>query len=187
MSEQAWLKQIPEYIGWYFSGFTDGEGSFNVSVKKVPDHRMGWKLEASFNVSQRDRTVLALMKRYIGCGTLRERKDGVVYYEVTNICSLHERVLPFFTKFRLLSATKKRNFSIFRKIVLNMIAGEHHTVQGFKEIMNLREGLNEGRGRKRKYEVHNVLLSKKSAEEPKRESSETIRQTSSGSALGFGE
>ena len=186
MSEQTWLKQIPDHIGWYFSGFTDGEGSFNISVKKVPDHTMGWKLEASFNVSQRDRTILALMKRYFGCGTLRERKDGVVYYEVTNIRSLYERILPFFAKFRLLSASKKRNFSIFREIVLKMIAGEHHTIHGFKDIMNLRERLNEGRGRKRKYEVHNVLL-KEQLSEPKRESSETIRQTSSESTLGFGE
>lgn len=161
MSEINWLKHIPDHIGWYLSGFTDGEGSFNVSVKKVPDHTLGWKLVMSFNVSQRDRTVLALMKRYLGCGTLRERKDGVVYYEVTNIRSLYERVLPFFAKYQLLSASKKRNFSLFRKIVLKMVAGEHRSIHGFKEIMDLREILNEGRGRKRKYEISNVLLSKK--------------------------
>ena len=176
MSEQTWLNQIPDHIGWYFAGFTDGEGSFNVSVKKVPDHTMGWKLEASFNVSQRDRTVLALMKRHLGCGTLRERKDGVVYYEVTNIRSLYERILPFFIKFRFFSASKKRNFSIFREIIFLMIAGEHRTKDGFRGIMDLRERLNEGRGRKRKYDLHNVHL-KDQYNEPKRESSETIRRS----------
>ena len=30
----TWLKQIPEKIGWYLAGFSDGEGSFNVSLRK---------------------------------------------------------------------------------------------------------------------------------------------------------
>ncbi|MBF8280479.1 MAG: Homing endonuclease LAGLIDADG/HNH [Candidatus Magasanikbacteria bacterium] len=158
MSKNKWLKQIPLHIGWYISGFTDGEGSFNVSVKKVPDHRMGWKLAASFNVSQLDQTVLIVMKRYLGCGTLRERKDGVVYYEVTSIRALYERIIPFFLKFRFFSATKKRNFLIFQKIIRKMFAGEHHKPKGFNEIMKYRAVLNEGRGRKRKYDLHNVHM-----------------------------
>ena len=164
-----WLSQIKPDMGNYIAGFTDGEGSFNVSVKKRIDYKDQWKLTASFNISQKDRVILALIKKELGCGTLRERKDGVVYYEVTNITSLKERIIPFFKRFGFLSARKKTNFSIFSSIVEKMANGEHLTENGFQKILELREILNEGKGRKRKYNLSDCI--------PKEESSETIRKT----------
>ena len=163
-----WIKTIDLKIGYYIAGFTDGEGSFNVSVKKKIDYKDQWKLTASFNISQKDRVILARIKHVLGCGTLRERQDGVVYYEVTNARSLQERIIPFFERFRFLSANKKRNFSIFKKIVEAMARGEHLTKDGLKRILQLREILNEGRGRKRKYQLSDVC---------KEGSSETVRET----------
>ena len=151
-----WLKQIPPSIGWYLSGFTDGEGSFNVSLRKK-DYSVGWQISPTFNVSQRDSTVLMLLKRWLGCGTLRSRKDGVMYYEVTNLTALKERVLPFFERFGFLSASKKTNFRIFQEIVKLMTEGYHLQPKGFEEILQLREDLNKGRGRKRKYNINDVF------------------------------
>ncbi len=150
---QAWLKQIPIPIGHYLSGFADGEGSFNVSLRKRIDHNMGWQIVLTFNVAQRDKTVLALFKHHLGCGRLQERYDGVGYYVVTNYVSIEDRVIPFFDRFPFLSASKKKNFSIFRKISKLMAEGKHLTSDGMKEIVELRERLNEGKGRKRKYSI----------------------------------
>ena len=33
-----------EDIGWYLSGFADGEGSFNVTIMKRRDYKTGWKV-----------------------------------------------------------------------------------------------------------------------------------------------
>src|SRR3989344_4997399 len=120
-----WIKTIDPKIGYYIAGFTDGEGSFNVSVKRRNDYKYQWKLTASFNISQKDRVILAQIKHVLGCGTLRERPDGVVYYEVTNIKSLKEKIIPLFKRFQFLSANKKRNFSIFSNIVEEMAKNEH--------------------------------------------------------------
>lgn len=163
-----WIKTIDSKFGYYIAGFVDGEGSFNVSLKKRKDYQGQWKITASFNVSQRDRVILALIKNILGCGTLRERSDGVVYYEVTNIKSLRERIIPFFKRFQFLSANKKRNFSIFKKIVEMMAYNEHLTRDGLRKVLQLREILNEGRGRKRKYQLSDVY---------KEGSSETIRKS----------
>ena len=154
---EQWLKKVPQRHGYYIAGFVDGEGSFNVSLKKREDYRNPWKISASFNVSQRDRVILAFIKRWMRSGTLRERRDGVVYYEVTNVSSLYHNVTPFFTRFPFLSATKKRNFSIFKEVVEKMYRGEHLTPIGFKNIISLRERLNVGRGRKRKYNRSDVI------------------------------
>jgi hypothetical protein len=159
MEHHHWLKNIPSYIGSYLSGFADGEGSFNVSLRKK-DYSTGWQISPVFNVSQRDRTILALFKRWLGCGTLRSRKDGVIYYEVSNLSSLKDRVIPFFQKFKFLSASKKTNFRIFREIVEIMAEGTHLQPEGFKRTLQLREKLNEGRGRKQRYNITDVFESK---------------------------
>ena len=158
MHTQPWLQKIPNEIGWYLAGFADGEGSFNVSIKKADEHILGWKLTLSFNVSQKDPTVLALYKRHLGCGTIRYRKDGIGYFEVTGITALNERVTPFFRKYHFLSATKKHNFVIFQKILAEVNQPSHLSKEGFTSILQLREQLNVGRGRKRKYSVTNVII-----------------------------
>ena len=158
------MNNIPIDIGNYIAGFTDGEGSFNVSIKKRLDFKQSWKLSASFNISQKDRVILAWIKHVLGCGTLRERKDGVVYYEVTNITSLYTVILPFFRRFGFRSAYKKNNFRIFSEIVKIMYEGQHNSPLGFQKVLELREKLNPGIGRKRKYTLQNVLTSEVSSE-----------------------
>lgn len=155
--EEKWLKNIPIHIGWYIAGFSDGEGSFNVSLRQKKDYKIQWQVALSFNVSQRDITNLILLKKHLGCGTLRRRKDGVYYFEVQNFRAIKEKVIPFFRKFYFLSSSKKKNFSIFKKIVILMNEEKHLITEGLKEIVNLREKLNEGRGRKRKYNKKDVI------------------------------
>lgn len=151
-----WLRLIPQEIGWYLAGFADGEGSFNVSLRHRSDFRMEWQPVLTFNVSQRDITNLVLLKRYLGCGRLQHRADGVHYYVVSNPRAIAERVLPFFERFTFFSASKKKNFSIFRRIAKRIDARDHLTREGLHDIAVLREGLNEGRGRKRKYNLDDV-------------------------------
>ena len=105
-----WIKNIPQEVGWYLAGFTDGEGSFNVSLKKVSDYKSKWKIEPSFNVSQRDFSNLIVFKKILGVGMIRKRKDGVFYFEIRNYRMLIERVIPFFDKFQFRSRSKIKNF-----------------------------------------------------------------------------
>ncbi len=159
--EDKTINKIPCRIGWYLAGFTDGEGSFNVSLKKDVEYKVRWHIEPSFNVSQRDKTVLALFKRHLKVGKIRKRKDGVYYYEVRNYKALQEVIIPFFKKHNFLSSEKKKNFSLFQKIVFLMNQGLHNTDKGMKEILEIREKLNQGKGRKRKYSLEDFNNSKK--------------------------
>lgn len=158
-TNKDWLNKVPLSVGHYLAGFVDGEGSFNVSLRKREDHTLGWQIVLTLNVAQRDNTVLALLKRYLGCGRLQERKDGVWYYIVSNPASINHKVIPFFEKFNFLSSSKKSNFSIFRKIAKLMSENKHLTQEGMQEIVTLREKINPGRGRKRKYSLSHYLQS----------------------------
>ena len=150
------MATLPD-IGWYLSGFADGEGSFNVSLRQRPDHRIHWQVVLTFNVAQRDVTNLHLLQKYLQCGRLQRRSDGVHYFVVTNYVDLVEKVLPFFERFPFQSESKIRNFALFKQIAMVVYSGEHLARKGFMKIIELREKLNEGKGRKRKYEKKDVV------------------------------
>jgi len=151
------INDIPANIGWYIAGFVDGEGSFNVSFRRRPDHSIGWQTVLTLNVAQRDKTVLALMKQHLKCGRLQARRDGVWYYVVANPRSIEERIIPFFERFGFLSAKSKRNFKLFKEITHLVSERKHLTREGLKEIARIRELLNEGRGRTRKYTIDHIM------------------------------
>lgn len=163
--------QVPPDIGHYLAGFADGEGSFNVSFRKRQDYQMPWKVSLCFNVSQRDRVILALFKRHLKCGTLRSRSDGVWYYEVNNLTAVLNNVIPFFKRFGFLSAKKKRDFAKFRKLATLIRRSRHLDEGGIRTILSIRSGMNDGGAGRRKYSDKAIL-----SEFGKRESSETTRQ-----------
>ncbi len=151
------IKRVPERIGYYLAGFADGEGSFNISFRKRKDYAMPWKVSLCFNVSQRDKVILALFKRHLNCGTLRGRKDGVWYYEVNNFNAIEENVIPFFNRFSFLSAKKKRDFSKFKQIAKLIKNGEHLNKTGIQSILDIRKEMNDGGVGKRKYSDKDIL------------------------------
>ena len=149
------VRKIEPRFGWYLAGFADGEGSFNVSFRPRKDYRNPWKVSLCFNVSQRDRVILTLFKKHLECGTMRQRKDGVWYYEVNNLTGIVENVIPFFNRFGFLSAKKKRDFSKFKKLAEIMQAGGHLTPEGVREILEIRRDMNDGG--KRRYSDEDIL------------------------------
>ena len=149
------VKQVPVEVGHYLAGFADGEGSFNVSFRRRGDYALPWKVSLCFNVSQRDPVILSLFKRHLRCGTMRQRRDGVWYYEVNNLTPIMENVIPFFRRFRFLSAKKKRDFSKFTKLAKLLQAGRHLSRDGIREILDIRREMNDGG--KRRYTDDDIL------------------------------
>jgi hypothetical protein len=145
------VKEVPEHIGYYLAGFADGEGSFNLSFRKRKDYSQPWKISLCFNVSQKDKAILALFKRHLKCGTLRSRSDSVWYYEVNNFTAIRENVIPFFRRFGFLSAKKKRDFAKFRQIADLIEGNEHLNRKGVEKILEIRRVMNDGGAGRRKY------------------------------------
>jgi hypothetical protein len=149
------VSEIPPEIGWYLAGFTDGEGSFNVSFRPRADYAMPWKVSLCFNISQRDPVILSLFKRHLGCGTMRQRRDGVWYYEVNNLNAIVENVLPFFQRFGFLSAKKKRDFAKFVQLAELVQQRRHLDRAGVEQVLGIRREMNDGG--KRRYTDGDIL------------------------------
>src|SRR5258706_7885408 len=145
-------------LGFFLAGFVEGEGSFNVSLRKKSDYKVNWQVVLSFNVSQKDLTVLSILKEQLECGIIKTRKDGLHSFDTTNVQDILTKVIPYFQRYPLLSQSKITNFSIFSSIAYLVQQGKHREKEGLREILLLREKLNEGKGRTRKYEYKDVFL-----------------------------
>lgn len=149
-------RKIPSDLGNYLAGFTDGEGSFNVSFRKRDDYKIPWKISLCFNISQKDQVILSIFKKHLKCGTIRERKnDGIWYYEVNNFNAIQTNIIPFFNRFGFLSAKKKRDFSKFKQIAKLIENEDHLTIEGIEKILEIRKEMNDGG--KRKYSDKDIL------------------------------
>jgi hypothetical protein len=155
-NQQERLQHISDDLGHYLSGFADGEGSFNISVvRRKSDYRYGWKIVASFNISQREATIPKLFQETLQCGTIRYRRDGVCYFEVRTMIDIHETVREFFARFPLRSERQASRLQLLLQVVDLLVRGEHLTPQGLEAVLIIREQMVSNRIRK--YTMTDVL------------------------------
>lgn len=108
-----------------------------------------------FNISQRDRVILEQFQIHLRCGTLRQRSDGVWYYEVNHLVDVIHNVIPFFERFGFLSAKKQRDFAKFKQLAELVQAGRHFTREGVAEVLEIWREMNDGG--KRRYLEEEIL------------------------------
>jgi len=170
-SSAAWLDAIPVDVGHYVAGFVDGEGSFNIPIRRISDRGLPWRVSLSFNVSQLGAEAPTFLHEVFDVGTVRGRGDGVFYFEVTKPRELEERIFPFFERFPL-RGPKLHDLLVFQEITQLLQKGRHLSVAGIIEILALRAPMNRGGKRRRSDEEIIAVLQDW-------ESSEAIRRAPS--------
>ena len=147
-----------ENLGFFLAGFVEGEGSFNVSLRRKADYKVNWQVVMSFNVSQKDPTLLYMLQRELECGIIKMRKiDNLYSFDVTNPGNIIQQIIPYFQKYPVQSDSKKKNFSLFCEIAKLMENGQHRNLTGLRKILELREKINIGAGRTRKYGIKDIF------------------------------
>jgi LAGLIDADG DNA endonuclease family protein len=149
LGSTAWLDAVPRDLGHYVAGFVDGEGSFNVPIRRERDRALPWRVSLSFNVSQIGREAPELLRSVFGTGTIRGRRDGVFYLEITKPGDLEERVFPFFERFPL-RGPKAKDLAIFREITAFVQSGRHLSAAGIETVLEMRGPMNRGGKRRRR-------------------------------------
>ena len=147
-SSAAWLDAIPADVGHYVAGFVEGEGSFNVPIRRSNDRGMPSRVSLSFNVSQVGAELPEFLRSIFDRGTVRGRGDGVYYFEITQPKELEARVFPFFERFQL-RGPKANDLAVFRQIATLVQQGRHLSPGGVIEVLALRGPMNRGGKRRR--------------------------------------
>ena len=142
-------------LSQYLSGYVDGEGCFSVSFSKRDKLKIGWEVKPSFALGQNfdRREVLDVIQEFFACGFMRrDYADKTLKYEVRSLGDLLTKIIPHFKKFPLISA-KQKDFLLFADICTRMNDGEHHTIEGFKKIVQRAYTMN-GSGKRKFTESH---------------------------------
>ena len=151
-NQQGRLKSL---MSWYVIGFVDGEGSFHVAIYRDSRMKVGWKIIPEFHISQRSSScsILNRMVKFFGCGYVKPNhktnpRDLAHVFVVRNREDLFEKIIPFFDSFSL-QTEKKKDYELFRKIVLMMKEGKHQNFKTVQKIIEIAYQMNGG-GRYRK-------------------------------------
>ena len=131
----------------FISGFSDAEGSFVVTILKNPRYKIGWNVQARFQIKlhEKDRALLLLIQKYFeNIGYISKINDRfTVEFRVSDITSLNNIIIPHFEKYSLIT-NKYEDFVVFKQIVSLMSENKHTNLEGLKEILVHRASLNWG-------------------------------------------
>jgi len=132
----------------YIIGLIDGEGSFTAYINhdQNPDRKRRVRIEPKFYIKlvEEDKKILYQLKECFGCGHVYFQKDSrpnhkdCYRYEVGKREDLRKIIIPFFEKNQLRLATKKRDYSIFRKIMEAIEKNQHLTSSGLEKLYKLK-------------------------------------------------
>jgi hypothetical protein len=132
---------------WFLTGFTDGDGSFNIRVSKDPNGKLICKVQPVFTIGLhlKDLPLLELIQKYFGgVGRIYIREeDKTVYYNISSVKEIMKFVIPHFDKYSLVTQ-KQADFLLFKEIVNLMNNKEHLTDSGLIKIISLKSSLNLG-------------------------------------------
>ncbi len=165
-------------LRYFLAGFTDGEGSFNVSIVPHPTARRRWVINPKFQVYQHEKypEILEIFKEVFHDGTIRKKSgSNVLVYEIASRKALLEKVIPFFRRYPL--ATKRAAFERLKRILEMMARNEHQMDEGFRAIVRIAHAMNQ-QGKGRKWDQDHILNHFVSTE-----SSETKRRIPPGAGM----
>jgi len=124
-------------LKWHITGFIDGDGSFPVVLSPVPEKTYGWLIQPRFQIELRDTTdsltILKLIQKTIGTNATITQGGSFLKLVVTNRRLLLEKVIPFFSKYKL--ALKRDDFDTMKLVTEALAAKKHLTSDGFKQII----------------------------------------------------
>jgi|HubBroStandDraft_5_1064220.scaffolds.fasta_scaffold141337_1 hypothetical protein len=138
---------------WFLAGLIEGEGSLSVSIKEHKPSRFGYLIDPEFFIYQHQvrRGLLELAQSIFGTGRINPKpgNEVVLVYSITSTRLIEERVLPFYERYMAFSQ-KKRDYQLFREIVIAVRNRQHWQAHGLVELVEKAYQMNmEGKQRKR--------------------------------------
>ena len=145
---------------FWVSGFTSGDGSFHLNLKKsdgILSHRVS--LRYSINLNIRDAEVLKGLVSYFSHfnkpntevkvklnpeNQYVSKSNNTVSLAITKISELMEVIIPFFEEYPI-QGLKSLDFADFKKVALMVVSKEHLTIEGLNKILEIKLNMNKHR------------------------------------------
>lgn len=136
-TKQTELTQT-EFYQW-FAGFTDGEGNFDIHVRKDSN---SISIQFRITIHVDDVAVLYFIRDRLGGGTVQiSNTRNEVVFKVTGVANLQEFIIKPLSIFKL-NGTKYLDFLVFKEVLEIMSTKAHLTTDGQAKISKLLETYN---------------------------------------------
>lgn len=135
-------KLHPQWI----TGFTDAEGSFGVYIyKKDNRQKTSWEIKPRFSIHlhARDTELIKKIQAFFNCGRISESKNNSIKFEVGDLSSLVNIIIPHFDQYSLITQ-KQSDFLTWKMIIELKNSKQHLTLEGLNKIVSLKATLNLG-------------------------------------------
>jgi len=134
----------------YVVGITDGEGCFYVLLSKTSAYQAGWRVQLHFHLKLQeiDEELLWKVRNTLDCGNVyfqretRSNHTQCYRYTVGATRDVIQKIIPFFKKHQLQTASKRRSFKLFCQIADLMKKEKHLTSEGIEKIRALKLQMN---------------------------------------------
>lgn len=138
------VDKTPLKDNYWLAGFTDADGSLQIKIiKRTRNNKIYQSIKLNYQVSQKERYILDLIKIYIGGGYIGKRihseKHISYYYESTSFKN-NDKVIEYFNKFNLQSS-KYNKYLIYSEIQNMCNNKKHLTKEGLEKIIKLKSSL----------------------------------------------
>ena len=138
-----------ERLAYWIVGFTDGEGTFSVSLNRNSTTTTGYQVFPEFVVTQGAKSLAALkmIQDYFECGKIYENrrydnhKESLYRFVVRSFSDLTTTIIPFFQKHQLQTA-KQNDFKKFCEVVELMKERKHLNMVGVETIRKIINQMN---------------------------------------------
>ena len=137
----------------FFGGFLEGEGSLNLSAKKLKNARFGLIIDPEFSVTQHINGInhLYAALSIFQTGRIRHKSgsNATLVFTIDNRISLEEKVIPFYENYvaPYASPTKLKRLQTFKEVILIFKENGHQDLNRFEnEILPLWDSLRMQKG-----------------------------------------
>ena len=139
------IKNLNKLHPLFITGFADAESSFILLINKNSKYKMGYSLQASFQIKlhKKDRALLEKIASYFGVGNISKGGVDSISYRVTSLKHLTRVIIPHFDKYPLISK-KRADYELFKQVVELMNCKEHFSPSGFQRILAIKASINKG-------------------------------------------
>lgn len=146
----------------WVTGFVYAEGCFTVAFSEDNKCKTGWQIRPAFKIKlhKRDEKLIKRIKSFFkeaGSITVDER---FVYYNVCKLKEITAIIIPYFSKYPLITQ-KQSDFFLWKGIIELISNSEHLNMNGLIKILTLRASLNKGLSNKLKLSFPMLTLIKR--------------------------
>nr|YP_009574411.1 hypothetical protein [Arthrobotrys musiformis]QBM31529.1 hypothetical protein [Arthrobotrys musiformis]QBM31679.1 hypothetical protein [Arthrobotrys musiformis] len=155
----------------FITGFTDGEGTFTISITKDNRERKTtrrllnnidreiFSVHPSFSISlnYKDHDLIKNIHSYFKVGKIKnDLSNNAITFYVNSIEDLSNIIIPFFDNNSLITQ-KQADFLLFKSAVELINKGEHLTKEGIEKLINIKASMNKGLSDKLKKNFPNFI------------------------------